>query len=137
MDGVDLARSQLERDDPARAAVLADQQIQRVELIEEIDLMLDSLLVERLQDHVTSAICGITGALDRPFAEVPRVTPESALVHTPVRKAVEGQTHVLQLEHGIDRFPGQYRRGILVDQIVATLDGVEHVPLPVIFFDVA
>ena len=44
---------------------------------------------------------------------------------------------MLELEHGVDRLAGQDLGGVLVDEVVATLDGVEHVPLPVVFFDVA
>ena len=35
------------------------------------------------------------------------------------------------------RVAGEHLGGILVDEIIAALDRVEHVPLPVVFFDVA
>jgi hypothetical protein len=65
------------------------------------------------------------------------VAAEAALVHAAVGSAVEGETHVLQLEHGVDGVAGEDFGGVLVDEVVAALDGVEHVPLPVVFFDVA
>jgi hypothetical protein len=133
---MDLARAQLEGDDTAGAAVVADEEIEHVELVEEIDLVLDPLLVERLQDHVPGAVGGVTGALDRAFAEVPGVPAKPALVHAAVRRAIERQAHVLELEHRVDSFAGKHLRRVLVDEIVATLDGVEHVPLPVIFLDI-
>ena len=62
---------------------------------------------------------------------------EPALVDPAVRRAVERQPHVLELEHRVDRLAGEDFGGVLVDEVVAALDGVEHVPLPVVFFDVA
>src|SRR5665648_417630 len=55
----------------------------------------------------------------------------------PVRGPVERQTHVLQVQHRLDGLPGHHLRGVLVDQVVAALDGVEGVPLPVVLLDVA
>ena len=44
---------------------------------------------------------------------------------------------MLQLVYGVDGFACQdFRRG-LIDQVVAALDGIVHMPLPVIFFLVA
>ena len=50
---------------------------------------------------------------------------------------LNGQTHVLEFEHRVDRLAGQHFGRVLIDEVVATLDGVEHVPLPVVFFDIA
>ena len=106
-------------------------------LVEEIDLVLDALLVEGLDDHVAGAVGGVAGALDRAFAEIPGVSAEAALIDLAVRRAIERQSHVLEFEHRVDRFASQHFRRVLIDQIVATFDGVEHVPFPVVFFGVA
>ncbi len=106
-------------------------------LVEEVDLVLDALLIERLDDHVTGAVGGVTGSSDRTFAEVPGVAAEAALVDLAVGRAVERQPHVLEFEHGVDRLAGQHFGGVLIDQVVATLDGVEHVPFPVVFLGIA
>ena len=44
---------------------------------------------------------------------------------------------MLELDDRFDGFAGQDLRRVLVDQVVATLDGVEHVPLPVVLLLVA
>ena len=44
---------------------------------------------------------------------------------------------MLELEHCIDSFASEHFSRILIDEVVATLDSVKHVPLPVIFLDVA
>ena len=108
-----------------------------MELVEEVDVVLDALLIERLHDHVPGAVGGVAGALDRTLAEVAGVAAEAALVHPAVGRAVEGQAHVLELEHRVDGFAREHLGRVLIDEIVAAFDGVEHVPFPVVFFDVA
>src|SRR4051794_14541152 len=106
-------------------------------LVEEVQLVFDSLLVQSLDDHVTGAVRGVAGASNRSFAKVPGVTAETPLIYLTARSAIEGQAHVLQLKHGVHRFAGKDFCGVLIDKVVTALDGVEHVPFPVIFLDVA
>ena len=49
---------------------------------------------------------------------------------------LNGQAHVLEVEHGVDRLFREDLGRILVDEVVAALDGVEGVPLPGVLFDV-
>ncbi len=137
VDGVDLAGALFEGDAAAGLPVLGEEQVEQVVLVEEVDAVLDPLLVEGLDDHVAGAVGGVAGAADGTFAEVAGVAAEAALVDPAVGGAVEGEPHVLQLEHGVDRLAGEDLSGVLVDQVVAPLDGVEHVPLPVVFLGVA
>ena len=62
---------------------------------------------------------------------------EPALIDLAFGRAIERQTHVLELEHRVDRLARQHFGRVLVDEVVAALDGVEHVPFPVVFFGVA
>ncbi len=100
-------------------------------------LVLDRLLIHRLQDHMAGAVGGVARAAHRPLAEVARVAAEAALVDLAVVGAVEGQAPVLQIVDRVDGLARQHLGGILVRQVVATFDGVEHMPLPVVFFLVA
>jgi hypothetical protein len=54
-----------------------------------------------------------------------------------IGRAVEGQTHVLQFQHDIDRVLAHDIGRVLVHQVVAALDRVEGVPLPVVFLQIA
>jgi len=65
------------------------------------------------------------------------VTTESSLINLPVWCAIEWEPHPLQLNHRRDRFASEYFSRVLIGQVVATFDGVEHVPLPVVFFHIA
>ena len=64
------------------------------------------------------------------------VPTEPALVDPALGGAVERQPHLLQVEDRVDGLLGHDLGGVLVDQVVAALDGVEGVPLPVVFLDI-
>ena len=55
---------------PAVAAGVVAEQVQAVELVEEPDVALHALLVERLQDHVAGAVGRVARAPHRPLAVV-------------------------------------------------------------------
>ena len=78
----------------------------------------------------------IAGSADGRFAVVTGVAAEAALVDPAVRRAVERQAHLLQVEDGVNGFPAHDLGGVLVDEVVPALDGVECVPLPVVLFDI-
>ena len=75
---------------------------------------------------------GETRPAHRPLAVVAGVATEAPLIDLAVSGPVEREPHVLQLDHPVDGLPRQDLRAVLVRQVVATLDGVEHVPLPVV-----
>ena len=147
LEDVDLAGGQLVGDDARDVDLLAvrhvpggevvvDQQVEHVELVEELDLVLHALLVERLQDHVTRAVRGVAGPAHGRLAVVAGVPAEPALVDPALGRPVERQAHLLQVQHRVDGLLGHDLGGVLVHQVVTALDGVERVPLPVVLLDV-
>ena len=122
---------------PARGPqVGVHQHVQDVELVVELDVVLHALLVQGLQDHVTGAVGRVAGAAHGGLAVVAGVPAEPPLVDLALGRAVERQPHLLQVEDGVDRLLGHDLRRVLVDQVVAALDRVEGVPLPVVLLDV-
>ena len=119
-----------------RLATLEDE-INDVIFVIELDARFDALLVERLQNHVPSAVCGVAAASNRAFTVVACMPAEAALIDLAVGGAIEWKAHALQFNHRGDRLTCEHFGRILVGEIVATLDGVEHVPLPVVLFHVA
>ena len=115
---------------------VGQHQVEHVELVEELDALLDAVLVQGLQDHVAGAVGRVAGAAHGGLAVVAGVAAEAALVDPALGRAVERQAHLLQVEHRVDGFLAHDLGGVLVDQVVAALDGVEGVPLPVVFLDV-
>ncbi len=99
------------RDRPAGAGAV-DEQVDDVVLVEEGDLVLDALLVERLQDHVAGAIGGEARPTDGALPEVAGMAAEAPLVDAPVVRPIEGQAHVLELDDTSrwPREPGSRRR---------------------------
>ena len=140
VEDVEITRRELVGDDAGdlgvAVGILHRDEIERVELVEEVDAELDAVLEQRLQDHVARAVGGVAGATDGRLAVVGGVTAEATLVDLALGGAVEGQPHVLEVDDGVDRLLGEDLRGILVDEVVAALDGVEGVPLPRVLFDV-
>src|SRR5690606_20826671 len=79
---------------------------------------------------------GVAGAANGCLAVVGGVAAEPTLVDLALGCAVERQPHVLEVDDRVDRLFGEDLGGVLVDEVVAALDGVEGVPLPRVLFDV-
>ena len=122
---------------PAVVPAVVPQQIQAIELVEEANVALDALLVERLQDHVPGAVRRVARALDRRLAVIAGVSTEPSLVDAPVRRPVEGKPPALQLIDRLDGFLGHQEGRRLIDEVVATFHGVERVPLGRVLLHVA
>ena len=99
-------------------------------------MLAHALLEQGLQDHVAGAVRGVAGAPDGRLAVVAGVAAEAPLVDAAVGRPVEGQAHVLELDDGVDGLTAHDLGRVLVDEVVAALDRVEGVPLPVVLFDV-
>ncbi|SKY37435.1 Uncharacterised protein [Mycobacteroides abscessus subsp. abscessus] len=139
VEHVDIAGRQLVGDDAGgHRAVrrLGECDVQCVELVEELDIVLDAVLVQRLQDHVPGAVSGVAGPAYRRLTVIASVATEAALIDSALGCPVERHTHLFEIEDGVDRLLAHDLHGILVGEVVATLDGVEGVPFPVVFFDV-
>ena len=57
-----------------------------MEFVVEFDIVFYTLLVERLQDHVTGAIGGVAGPADWHTGDIVGVSAEGALGNTPIRR---------------------------------------------------
>ena len=99
--------------------------------------MPDALLVEGLQDVVPRPVGGVARPAHGPLAVVAGVAAEPALVDQSLGGAVERQAQVLELDDRLDRVMAHHLGRVLVDQVVAALDRVEPVPLPVVLLGVA
>ena len=66
VEDVDLAGFELAgRRTPQHAPSSVKSISSKIVLVEEVDVVLDALLVERLDDHVAGAVGGVAGAADR------------------------------------------------------------------------
>ncbi len=131
-----LAFVHVERHDATARPALHDQVDGEV-LDEESRGMADRLLVQRVQHRMPGAVGRGAGAVRSAFAEMRRHAPEGTLVDEALLRARKRQAVVLQLD---DRGRGLLAHeldGILIAQPVRSLDGVVHVPAPVVLAHVA
>jgi hypothetical protein len=115
---------------------IADQ-VQRHPFDEKVGVGAQVALVERVQHGVAGAVGGAATALHRTLAEVLRMSAEGPLINRAVVVAVEGHAEVLQFQHHLRRLAAEEFDRVLVAQIIRTLDGVVHVPEPVVLAHVA
>ena len=114
-------------------------QIEREIFDEELHVVLQALLIERMQ-HAR----GRCGRLRRRravgwglLAEFRHVAAERALVDLAVIGAAERHAEMLELVHRGDRLAAHVFDRVLVAEPVRPLDGVVHVPAPVVFAHIA
>ena len=126
-----------QRDDAAALAVLHDQ-VERKIFDEEVGVVLQALLVERVKHRMAGAVRGGAGALRRrPLAHVLRHSAERALVDLAVGPAAERHARMLELDDRRRSFADHIFDRVLVAEPVGALDGVVHVPGPVVRTHVA
>ena len=127
----------LHRHHAQHVAVLVADQIERHPLHEEVGVGLDVLLIQGVQQRMTGAVgCG-TGARHRVLAVILHVAAERTLVDLAAVQPIERHAVMLQLVHHFRCGAAHVFDGILIAEIVRTLHRVVHMPVPVVFVDVA
>ena len=121
----------------AAACPVCHDQVDGEILDVELGVVLERLLVERVQHGMAGAIGGGTGALRRPFTIVRRHTAERPLVDLAFLGARKRYTVVLEFDDRIGRFLAHVLDRILVAKPVGALDRVVHMPAPVVLAHVA
>ena len=135
-EAVQRAFGQIEGHDAAAHAVLHDQ-IDREVLDEERRRVPDRLLIERVQHRVAGAVGRRAGALRDALAVMRGHAAEGALIDAAALGARERHAVVLELDDRGRRLLAHELDGVLVAEPVRALDGVVHVPAPVVLAHVA
>ena len=100
---------------------------------EEVRGILQALLVQRVKHGVASAVgCGASTLHRRAIAHVLHVPAERPLVDRAIGIAAERNACVLQFVNRLRGFAHEIFDCVLIAQPIRPLDGVIHVPLPVI-----
>ncbi len=123
--------------DAAALALVVHEKVEREILDEELGVVLEALLVERVDDGVAGAVGGGAGALRHGAAFVHGVAAERTLIDAPVLDARERHAPMLELDDRGDRLAAHIFDRVLVAEPVGALDRVEHVPAPVVLAHVA
>src|SRR5690554_6435614 len=108
-------------------------QVYSVPLVQEGSTALQVGLVQGVQQGVTGTVSGGTGTgcLGGVVRTLGLAT-ERTLVDTALLGTGERQAHVFQLEHSLGAYRTHVLDSVLVTDIVGALDGIVHVPAPVI-----
>ena len=134
---VERAVVQVPGEHAAAGALLVHHQVEGEVLDEERRLVAERLLVERVQDGVAGAVGGGAGAVRLALTVVEAHAAEGALVDLAVRRAREGHAVVLELDDRARTLLAEVLDRVLIAEPVRPLDGVVHVPAPVVLFHVA
>ena len=122
---VQTTRRKIDCDDAAALAIVHDQ------------VVLERLLVERMEHCVAGAVGRGAGALRGALAEMRRHAAERSLVNLSVFRAREWHAVMLELDYRVRGLLAHVLDRILIAQPVRSLDRVVHVPAPVVLAHVA
>mmetsp|Transcript_13059 Transcript_13059/g.24770 ORF Transcript_13059/g.24770 Transcript_13059/m.24770 type:complete len:462 (-) Transcript_13059:507-1892(-) len=116
------------------ALPILHDQVKREILHEELGVVLHRLAVERVKHSVPSPV----GSARTPVGlaalpEVKALSSKGPLVDLPVFRAREGQSRILELDHGLGRLAAHVLNGVLVPKPIASFNSVVCVPAPVVF----
>ena len=129
---VDRAVVHLQADEAAHRSVGVADQIDGEIFDEEFALGLQRLAVKRMQHRVAGAVGGGAGALRDALAEFRRHAAERALIDLALLGARERHAPVVELVDGGGRVAAEIFDRVLIAEPVRALDGVVHVPAPIV-----
>jgi hypothetical protein len=125
------------RQDTAALAVLHDEVNGEV-LDEVVGVVPEGLAVEGVKESVAGTVGSSTATVSlATLSELLGLTTECTLVNLAIFSSGEGAAIVLQLDDGGGGFAGHVVDGVLVTEPVGPLDGIVHVPPPVVLVHVA
>ena len=137
-EAVDGAVVHVQRDDAAATALVVHDQVDGEIFDVELGGMPQRLAIHGVQHGVAGAVGGGAGALCGALTVVRGHAAERALIDLAVLFATrERQAPVLQLVNGLWRVAAQVFDSVLIAEPVGTLDGIVHVPAPVVLAHVA
>ena len=113
-------------------AVGVHDQVEDKVFIKEMRACLQVLLVQGMQHGVAGTISGGAGARRLLAAVVLALTAEGALVDASAVQARERHAEMLQLDHQPRGGAAHVFDRVLIAEIIAALDGVVHMPVPVV-----
>ena len=135
-EAMQCAVGHVECDHAAALAIFHDE-VEREVLDEEVGLVLQRLLIQRVQHGMAGAIRRGAGSLRDALAEVRGHAAERPLINPPVLGARKRHAVVFQFDDRGRRLLAHELDGILIAEPIRSLDRVVHVPAPIIGAHVA
>jgi hypothetical protein len=134
---VDRAVVEIDGDHAAATAVVVHDQIDGEIFDEKLGLMAQRLAIHGVQHGVAGAVGGGAGALRGALAVMRGHAAERTLIDLAVFTARERQAPMFEFVHRLRRGAAHIFDGVLVAEPVGALDGVVHVPAPVVLAHIA
>jgi hypothetical protein len=128
---------ELQRDHAAANALVIHDQVDGEELDVEFRGLAQRLAVHGVQHGMAGAVGGGAGALGLALAVIQRHAAEWPLIDPAVLGARERHAPMFQLVNGFRCVAHHIFDGVLVAEPVRSLDGVVHMPAPVVRMHVA
>jgi hypothetical protein len=97
-------------------------------------LMAKALVVEGIENDSSCSVRCIASPFDRPLPIISGMASEVPLGDLSLCRAAEGNAHMLQFINDPRTIPDHDLDGILIPQVITSLDGIEEMPFPVILF---
>src|SRR5216684_1083346 len=116
----------------AAGTVVIRQEIERKVFDEELGVVLQALLVKRVEDGVSGAVGCCTSALRHLLAVADGLAAEGTLIDLALLRSREGNAVMFELEYGGHSLTTHVLDRILVAEPVGALDRVVHVEAPVV-----
>jgi hypothetical protein len=136
-EAMDRAVVQFEADEAAHRALRIADEVDGEILDEELAAGFERLPIERVEHRVAGAVCGGAGAQRDSLSELGRHAAERPLVDLAFLRARERHAPVVELVDRGRRVAAEVLDRVLVAEPVRALDGVVHVPAPVVRTHVA
>ncbi len=132
-EAMDRAVLEVPRHHADAGAVLVHDQVEREILDEELGVVLQALLIERVDHGVAGAVGGGAGALrHRAFAVFRGVAAERALIDLALGRARKRHAEMLELDHRLHRVVAHEFDRVLVAEPVGALDRIVEMPTPIV-----
>src|SRR5450756_775896 len=96
--------------------------------------MAQALVVEGVKNHPSCPVRSIAGSLYRFFSIFTGMTSKVPLGYFTLCIAAERNTHVLKFINHTGSVLYHNLNSILVSEVITSLDSIEHMPFPVVFF---
>ena len=132
---MDLSRAQLKNDQTGYFCPV-HYYIDHMKFIKKRNIVLYTLLIQGLQDHVTGPVRGVARPVDRGFSIISSVPAEFSLIDFALRRPAERQPPVLKIINRLNSLFGKNYSCLLVNKIVPALNGVKSVPIRFIFIHI-
>ena len=137
-EAVDRAVIQVPGEHAAAGPVIGiHQQVQRDIFDEEFGVMLQRLLIERMQHGMAGPVGRRAGPLRLALAEARGHAAEGALIDLAILGAGKGQAVMLELDDRGHSLAHHIFDGVLIAQPVRPFHGVVHVPAPIVLAHIA